>query len=323
MINNEVFLDSSERRVRLVPYLRRHVPQYHRWMQDPAILAATESEPLSLAEEEENQQSWLTATDKLTFIILSPLPPPAGEALGGEGSERVEGDGEAEILAEDAVPESFPLPEALAARMPPLVRALPPSCVDVSHDEVVASSASATYVPLATSVRLPPGRMLELRTGHEAAPVAAAAAAAAYVMVGDCNLFLLPSDDDDDDRSDGAGRAWGRSFEVEVMVARVDYRRRGLAEAAVRMLMQYALFVLGATEFVAKILDDNLGSILLFEERLGFTEFKKVPVFHEVHFRRSFRTPELIAAFCAESGDTVVCGSFSSLEGDGSVVFSF
>jgi hypothetical protein len=42
----------------LVPYLREHVPRYHEWMQDPALLEATASEPLSLAQEFEVHRSW-------------------------------------------------------------------------------------------------------------------------------------------------------------------------------------------------------------------------------------------------------------------------
>ncbi|KAF4589636.1 putative METHIONYL-TRNA SYNTHETASE, mitochondrial [Ophiocordyceps camponoti-floridani] len=55
--------------VLLIPYQAHHVPTYHTWMQDPRILAATASEPLTLQQEYENQISWRCASDKLTFII--------------------------------------------------------------------------------------------------------------------------------------------------------------------------------------------------------------------------------------------------------------
>ncbi|MBA0732857.1 hypothetical protein Gogos_016920 [Gossypium gossypioides] len=62
-------------KVIMVPYMEAHVPKYHLWMQDPALLQATGSEPLSLQQEYDMQLSWnqdpLTwfSTEK-TFIIL-------------------------------------------------------------------------------------------------------------------------------------------------------------------------------------------------------------------------------------------------------------
>ncbi|KAK4229835.1 GNAT domain-containing protein [Podospora fimiseda] len=58
----------------LVPYDHRHVLTYHAWMEDPAIQEATASEPLTLEEEYENQESWRASHDKLTFIICQPIP---------------------------------------------------------------------------------------------------------------------------------------------------------------------------------------------------------------------------------------------------------
>lgn len=56
-------------RVVLLPYMKSHVPTYHTWMSDPELLRLTASEPLSLDEELENQQSWLLDPAKLTFIV--------------------------------------------------------------------------------------------------------------------------------------------------------------------------------------------------------------------------------------------------------------
>ncbi|KAH7165724.1 GNAT domain-containing protein [Dactylonectria macrodidyma] len=56
----------------LVPYEAHHVRQYHSWMQDPGIQEATASEPMTLEEEYENQQSWRSSSDKLTFIVCAP-----------------------------------------------------------------------------------------------------------------------------------------------------------------------------------------------------------------------------------------------------------
>jgi RimJ/RimL family protein N-acetyltransferase len=58
-------------RVVLVPYRYHHVPKYHEWMSRPEIQELTSSEPLTLPEEYQMQQSWLQDEDKLAFIILS------------------------------------------------------------------------------------------------------------------------------------------------------------------------------------------------------------------------------------------------------------
>jgi len=59
-------------RALMVPYMREHVPRYHDWMQDPALLEATASEPLSLSQEFEVHRSW--TLDPLSSVP-HPLPP--------------------------------------------------------------------------------------------------------------------------------------------------------------------------------------------------------------------------------------------------------
>lgn len=55
----------------LVPYRTAHVPKYHEWMLDPNLLEATGSEPLSIEEEYDMQQSWRDDPTKCTFIVLA------------------------------------------------------------------------------------------------------------------------------------------------------------------------------------------------------------------------------------------------------------
>ncbi|CAI9099304.1 OLC1v1036099C1 [Oldenlandia corymbosa var. corymbosa] len=57
-------------KVILVPYMKEHVPKYHEWMQNPALLEATASEPLTLDQEYEMQVSWTQDPLKQTFIVL-------------------------------------------------------------------------------------------------------------------------------------------------------------------------------------------------------------------------------------------------------------
>ncbi|KAL5581717.1 hypothetical protein UlMin_014159 [Ulmus minor] len=57
-------------KVILVPYMEEHVPKYHEWMQDPALLQATGSEPLTLQQEYQMQLSWNQDPLKRTFIVL-------------------------------------------------------------------------------------------------------------------------------------------------------------------------------------------------------------------------------------------------------------
>lgn len=58
------------KKVQLVPYRKKFVPRYHEWMQDDYILQMTASEPLTIEEEYEMQQSWRDDKKKCTFIVL-------------------------------------------------------------------------------------------------------------------------------------------------------------------------------------------------------------------------------------------------------------
>uniref|UniRef100_A0A7S0RSD7 N-acetyltransferase domain-containing protein n=1 Tax=Chlamydomonas leiostraca TaxID=1034604 RepID=A0A7S0RSD7_9CHLO len=88
-------------------------------------------------------------------------------------------------------------------------------------------------------------------------------------MAGDVNIYV----NDPEDRG---------TVEIEVMVAELGCRRKGIAREAVTLMMAFAVQRLGVTRARAKILDDNEPSIKLFLQ-MGFQETKRVAVFHEVH----------------------------------------
>ena len=46
-----------------VHYIYTHWHRYHQWMQDPVLRAQTASEPLTLEQEHDMQQSWLRDDD--------------------------------------------------------------------------------------------------------------------------------------------------------------------------------------------------------------------------------------------------------------------
>jgi RimJ/RimL family protein N-acetyltransferase len=71
--------------------------------------------------------------------------------------------------------------------------------------------------------------------------------------------------------------------EVDVMIADATRRRSGLATEALLMAMAYAVEHLHTEIFIAKILEDNVGSLAMFE-KLGFTRVRRVAAFHEIHY---------------------------------------
>ena len=83
-------------KVRLVPYRREFVDKYHKWMQDPYLQEMTASEPLSIEEEYEMQDSWWKDEKKLTFIVVAKGEDEAEDSSAGRDfsfyQERMAGD---------------------------------------------------------------------------------------------------------------------------------------------------------------------------------------------------------------------------------------
>lgn len=86
-------------------------------------------------------------------------------------------------------------------------------------------------------------------------------------MVGDVNLFFYEDEQ--------------YHAEINVMIADAGFRRQGLAQEALRLMLHYAYRRLGAREFAAKIDEDNAPSIALFE-KLGFERESYSSAFKQV-----------------------------------------
>eukprot|EP00397_Hematodinium_sp_SG-2012_P064555 GEMP01091544.1.p2 GENE.GEMP01091544.1~~GEMP01091544.1.p2 ORF type:complete len:107 (+),score=24.17 GEMP01091544.1:518-838(+) len=91
-------------------------------------------------------------------------------------------------------------------------------------------------------------------------------------MAGDVNLYL-----DQEDPHVG---------EIEVMIAEVALRGKGLAVAAVNLMMEYAHRELKISTFRAKILEHNEGSLRLFA-KLCFAEVSRKEIFKEVWLEKT------------------------------------
>jgi methionyl-tRNA synthetase len=102
-------------------------------------------------------------------------------------------------------------------------------------------------------------------------------------IAGDINCFFQI----DDDESSPEATAPSYIAELNLMIAK-DYRRCGLASLIIQKMKQRAIsycqdiFQSKIDRFIAKIDDQNVASIKLFE-KLGFLHHRHLPCFNEVH----------------------------------------
>ena len=109
-----------------------------------------------------------------------------------------------------------------------------------------------------------------------------------HPLCGDINCFLSPyyAEDWAMEEVESAANpvSHGVVGELNLMVAEKHSRRKGIAEEAMRLFTEYMLIELKDLKIlVAKIQISNAPSIALFE-KLGFTEWKRIECFNEVHF---------------------------------------
>ncbi|KAJ0112740.1 hypothetical protein Patl1_01873 [Pistacia atlantica] len=173
-------------KVILVPYMKEHVPKYHQWMEDPVLLEATASEPLTLDQEYQMHLSWTQDPHKKTFILLD----------------------------KDLVEGKF-----------------------VHGDPYVEA------------------------------------------MVGDVNIYMNDLDNP-------------QLAEVEIMIAELKSRGKGLAKESVLMMMSHAVENYGINIFRAKIGKSNGPSLSLFR-KLGFEDISYSEIFKEMTLELPVTKPKL------------------------------
>ena len=101
------------------------------------------------------------------------------------------------------------------------------------------------------------------------------------------------------------------------MVADPAFRRRGLGEEAVQLLLGYA-GTRGLNRFVAKVGSTNAPSLALFEKRLGFSRTAFVEAFDEVHLERRGAPPlaGTVQAYDAAPPPGFASETFTVVSGD-------
>uniref|UniRef100_A0A0N4ZH12 N-acetyltransferase domain-containing protein n=1 Tax=Parastrongyloides trichosuri TaxID=131310 RepID=A0A0N4ZH12_PARTI len=83
-------------------------------------------------------------------------------------------------------------------------------------------------------------------------------------MIGDINGFIYPE-----------------GIELSVMIADKEFRKKGCASEALRLMIKYCQINLNNTNFFAVINDDNIQSIQLFKN-LGFTVTEEIKAFKQL-----------------------------------------
>jgi RimJ/RimL family protein N-acetyltransferase len=87
-------------------------------------------------------------------------------------------------------------------------------------------------------------------------------------MIGDINIFINKDE---------------RIGEISVMIAEENCRQQGYGAEAVQLLMRYAIDRLAISRFEARIDVDNVASVRLFGDKLGFVSTTLKPnVFNEI-----------------------------------------
>ena len=235
-----------------------HVLNYHEWMKNPDLLEATGSEPVSYHEEIEMQQTWLNDENKCTFIVHAPI--------------------------DDC---TF-------------------RCKDIDDDDDHVNKRHDKKIDVKESN----DRVFYVEDNLS-------------TMIGDVNLFLSEIDNGDDDHDNDENiivdldqkqqqngkrkedlqdrRVMKRltktmvaiaqreekkqklQAEIDIMIAKNECRRQGFAYTASIIMLLYGVKKLNVQRFFAKINEDNIPSIRLFQ-RLGFVQCNYAACFKQIEF---------------------------------------
>ncbi len=289
--------------------------KYHEWMQDPTLLDATSSEPLTLQEEIQMQTSWREDDTKCTFIILAReelelvMMSSSSRSSTDVRSSSVdeEGDAVAAAAAAAAATAGSDLKSDYDVRkndnantsisIPP-----PPPRICQSTDDATTTTTTTTHEEKQRSYPL----LIE-QTLH--------------AMIGDINLFLSEEEDDNNEEeeavvwlngslppllapppppppppphsSQSAASSPSASSpqssttnrysqaELDIMIASPRHRNKHLGMESTLMMMHYGASQLHIRRYFVKINGTNIPSLRLFQDKLGFDTVGYVECFGE------------------------------------------
>ena len=106
-------------------------------------------------------------------------------------------------------------------------------------------------------------------------------------MVGDVNLFLTNEEVDEDQESSLYQQA-----EIDIMIAEQEFRGKGLGREACLLMMNFGAMKLNLRRFFSKISEENIASLALFEQKLGFIKCDYAACFKQFELERKETTPE-------------------------------
>jgi RimJ/RimL family protein N-acetyltransferase len=259
-------------------------------MCDPLLLAATESERLTIEQEYANQVSWEVDPNKYCFIIHSrrPVITTFQNSVGVRTILGVDYTLDSEAHAEE-MRKSVHL-DQYEEDVATISESLAVCAIEASAASSPSPAQIYSAVPAASPNPEPTSALDDV-----GAPASPSSSSDPYPLtpIGDVNLFLH----EDFNLSDFG--VHGGGCEIEIMIGESRYLRRGLASEALRLLMAFSAEKLGVQRFVVKILASNTASIALFE-KMNFRLIEYVECFEEMVY---FCDMSLIEEDVGEEGE--------------------